>query len=176
MSKVDIGKKRICVSCSARFYDLGKNPAACPKCNTMNDINAPVRVRKRVKSVVEVDQDDPLVKQKAKQEMKNKVKKSSRTVEGVDLDDFEDVALPEGEDEIEEIEEIDDMESLEELEELEDVEEDEPMDDDIVIDDDTLIDDIEEEEMEEYEEEEYEEEEEDDDSSKKTSKGKKTGR
>ncbi|MDE3016442.1 MAG: FYDLN acid domain-containing protein, partial [Pseudomonadota bacterium] len=30
MIKTSLGAKRQCPSCEARFYDLGKNPAACP--------------------------------------------------------------------------------------------------------------------------------------------------
>lgn len=34
MVKSELGTKRICVSCGARFYDLGRQPAVCPKCDT----------------------------------------------------------------------------------------------------------------------------------------------
>ncbi len=34
MAKPELGTKRVCVSCSARFYDLTKAPAVCPKCGT----------------------------------------------------------------------------------------------------------------------------------------------
>jgi hypothetical protein len=30
--KTDLGKKLTCPDCGARFYDLGKSPATCPKC------------------------------------------------------------------------------------------------------------------------------------------------
>src|SRR2546430_11559139 len=30
--KADLGTKRICPSCTARFYDLEKRPIECPKC------------------------------------------------------------------------------------------------------------------------------------------------
>lgn len=32
MSKPELGTKRDCPSCGAKFYDLNKNPAVCPKC------------------------------------------------------------------------------------------------------------------------------------------------
>src|SRR5277367_4047368 len=32
--KADLGTKRICPSCTARFYDLSKRPIECPKCAT----------------------------------------------------------------------------------------------------------------------------------------------
>jgi len=32
MAKVDLGEKRVCPECEAKFYDLTKNPATCPMC------------------------------------------------------------------------------------------------------------------------------------------------
>jgi uncharacterized protein (TIGR02300 family) len=37
----ELGTKRTCPSCAARFYDLLKNPIVCPKCNT-NFVAAPI--------------------------------------------------------------------------------------------------------------------------------------
>ncbi len=34
MAKPEWGTKRQCLSCGARFYDLGRDPIACPKCET----------------------------------------------------------------------------------------------------------------------------------------------
>ena len=34
MAKPELGTKRVCASCSARFYDLNKDPITCPKCGT----------------------------------------------------------------------------------------------------------------------------------------------
>lgn len=36
MGKVDLGMKLTCESCGGRFYDLGKQPAVCPKCGAQN--------------------------------------------------------------------------------------------------------------------------------------------
>ena len=63
MAKPELGTKRVCVACSARFYDLGKSPALCPKCGTEQPIELPKPKRgggnvveeKRVKKVVPVD-------------------------------------------------------------------------------------------------------------------------
>ena len=41
MAKPELGQKRICVSCSTRFYDLTKAPAVCPKCGTEQPIEQP---------------------------------------------------------------------------------------------------------------------------------------
>jgi len=32
LSKPELGTKRDCPSCGAKFYDLNKSPAVCPKC------------------------------------------------------------------------------------------------------------------------------------------------
>ena len=34
MSKPEWGEKRECPECGARFYDLKRSPAVCPKCET----------------------------------------------------------------------------------------------------------------------------------------------
>lgn len=36
MGKVDLGEKLTCSSCGARYYDLNKTPALCPKCGAEN--------------------------------------------------------------------------------------------------------------------------------------------
>ena len=45
MAKPELGTKRICVSCSTRFYDLGKSPAICPKCGTEQPLDQPKQRR-----------------------------------------------------------------------------------------------------------------------------------
>ena len=32
MAASDLGTKRVCTDCGAKFYDLGKMPVECPKC------------------------------------------------------------------------------------------------------------------------------------------------
>ena len=34
MAKPELGLKRQCMSCGAKFYDLNRDPAVCPKCVT----------------------------------------------------------------------------------------------------------------------------------------------
>jgi uncharacterized protein (TIGR02300 family) len=41
MAKPELGTKRVCVACSARFYDLTKVPALCPKCGTEQPVEQP---------------------------------------------------------------------------------------------------------------------------------------
>ena len=35
MAKPELGTKRLCQSCGAKFYDLHKDPIICPKCATV---------------------------------------------------------------------------------------------------------------------------------------------
>jgi len=39
MPKPEWGVKRSCLSCGARFYDLQRNPAICPKCGAEFDLS-----------------------------------------------------------------------------------------------------------------------------------------
>lgn len=41
MAKPELGTKRVCVACGARFYDMTKQPAVCPKCGTEQPIDQP---------------------------------------------------------------------------------------------------------------------------------------
>lgn len=46
MAKPELGTKRLCASCSAKFYDLNKTPITCPKCGTIFEV-VPVTTRQR---------------------------------------------------------------------------------------------------------------------------------
>lgn len=46
MAKAELGTKRLCANCGAKFYDLNKDPIHCPKCNTVYVV-APVVTRGR---------------------------------------------------------------------------------------------------------------------------------
>ena len=52
MVKPELGTKRVCVSCGARFYDLNRAPIVCPKCATEQPAEQP-RVRRLPASVPE---------------------------------------------------------------------------------------------------------------------------
>ena len=46
MARPDLGMKRQCMNCGAKFYDLSKSPIVCPKCATVFQVAAaaPARV------------------------------------------------------------------------------------------------------------------------------------
>ena len=40
MAKPELGTKRLCGNCGAKFYDLSKDPIICPKCHTVLELVA----------------------------------------------------------------------------------------------------------------------------------------
>lgn len=46
MVKSEWGLKRVCVSCSAKFYDLKKTPITCPSCGTVLEVTSATKGRK----------------------------------------------------------------------------------------------------------------------------------
>lgn len=68
MAKPELGLKRTCVSCGAKFYDLTRQPAICPKCGTEQPAEQPrlrraaaavdEKLKKRAGAPVEADTDD----------------------------------------------------------------------------------------------------------------------
>jgi len=42
VAKPELGTKRLCGSCGAKFYDLNKDPITCPKCGTVFEVVMPV--------------------------------------------------------------------------------------------------------------------------------------
>lgn len=57
MVKIEWGAKRTCLNCGARFYDLQKSSATCPKCGTVYEVQAPVRGRRGKANIVDLSKD-----------------------------------------------------------------------------------------------------------------------
>lgn len=60
MAKPDLGLKRVCVACGAKFYDMAKLPAICPKCGTEQPAEQP-----RARRSANIIPDDKLKKRAA---------------------------------------------------------------------------------------------------------------
>jgi len=54
MSKPARGIKRVCQSCGARFYDLGRTPIVCPSCQAVYQVTQPTSRRGERAPVPEV--------------------------------------------------------------------------------------------------------------------------
>jgi uncharacterized protein (TIGR02300 family) len=50
VAKPELGTKRLCGNCGAKFYDLSKDPIVCPKCHTVMELAA-VNARSRPEPV-----------------------------------------------------------------------------------------------------------------------------
>ena len=47
MTKPELGTKRICAGCNAKFYDLHRTPIVCPMCEAVFVLPKPVPERSR---------------------------------------------------------------------------------------------------------------------------------
>ena len=60
MTKPELGTKRLCANCSARYYDLNKTPITCPKCGTPFEVvAATTRTRFGQRAVVSPPEAEP---------------------------------------------------------------------------------------------------------------------
>ncbi|MBX3489983.1 TIGR02300 family protein [Parvibaculum sp.] len=112
MSKPELGTKRDCPSCGAKFYDLNKNPVVCPKCKHeyVPDTGAKAKrakpaekpKEKPLKRVVSDDGDTVSLDSMRDDELAADVDDDDIDVDvdvEVDDDDADDAFLPDDEDE-----------------------------------------------------------------------------
>ena len=60
--KQDLGTKRVCCDCGAKFYDLNKNPMVCPKCGHEEAVVVPRAKRKAPEPVAAAPKEAPAEK------------------------------------------------------------------------------------------------------------------
>ena len=84
MAKPELGQKQVCPNCQAKFYDLGRRPAHCPKCGTEFDPEEALKLRNRRGRPGGYPADD-----EAEDQVKDK------SADGEDEDEEEAVATPE---------------------------------------------------------------------------------
>ena len=83
MANPELGAKQVCPNCQAKFYDLNRRPAHCPKCGTDFDPEEALKLRgRRVRPGYPADDED------AEDQVKDKAADS-------DDDEEEDVRAPE---------------------------------------------------------------------------------
>ncbi|MBI3434414.1 MAG: TIGR02300 family protein [Proteobacteria bacterium] len=117
MAKSELGSKRLCGGCGAKFYDLNKQPITCPKCGVVFEIAPPARARPdaaaraaaQEKQAPEVQEAEFISLEDAEAEVTGKNKKKATVGAAPDAD--EDVEIDADEDDaaafIEEAEEED---------------------------------------------------------------------
>lgn len=57
MAKPELGSKRQCQNCGAKFFDLNKDPIVCPKCSTVFQVTA-APTRAAARAAVQEDEAD----------------------------------------------------------------------------------------------------------------------
>ena len=58
MASPELGAKQICPNCAAKFYDLTRRPAVCPKCATEFDPEEVVKSRRSRARPANYDDDE----------------------------------------------------------------------------------------------------------------------
>lgn len=90
MSKPARGTKRVCQSCGARFYDLGRTPIVCPVCQAVYQI-APPATRRAER------QAPPEVRAKPEPELEPVTMEGPETISLEEVDEAVDEAVIEAE-------------------------------------------------------------------------------
>lgn len=68
MTKHELGQKHFCTNCGAKFYDLMRSPATCPKCETVVEMVEKARpTRAAAKPKPKPAKTEPVVKDDAKE-------------------------------------------------------------------------------------------------------------
>jgi uncharacterized protein (TIGR02300 family) len=103
LANTDLGEKRICPECGAKFYDLGKRPVSCPKCKAtfdpVTDAVKPKRVREKPRP--EPEDEDEEVEDEDLDEAVGEDEDLAADEEDVDLVDDDEVVDPEEETDVE---------------------------------------------------------------------------
>jgi uncharacterized protein (TIGR02300 family) len=59
VAKPELGTKRLCANCGAKFYDLSKDPIVCPKCETVFQVVVPTSTRGGAAARAKAKEDEP---------------------------------------------------------------------------------------------------------------------
>lgn len=114
VTKAELGTKRLCPNCGARYYDLNRDPIVCPRCGTAFEVAAVARVRPQTAAkappaaVEDEDEDAVSAEMVSLEEADDETADSGAVVvpggedEDVDADDDDDTFLAEEEEDDEE--------------------------------------------------------------------------
>ena len=103
MAKPELGTKRLCAGCGAKFYDLNKDPIVCPKCGTVYEVvvvaprgrpDAAARAAAAAAPVAEAEVPEPqeaefVSLEEADAEAEGGAKKPADGVEDVEIEEVE---------------------------------------------------------------------------------------
>lgn len=101
MANPELGQKQLCPNCQAKFYDLGRRPAHCPKCATDFDPEEALKLRNRRGRPAGYPADDEAedqVKDKAADADEDEEEEATSTPE-IDQEGHEPILTPDDDDE-----------------------------------------------------------------------------
>ena len=92
MSKPEWGIKRVCPSCSLKYYDFNKNPIICPKCEFEFDPDLLLKSRKG-RSIASKTEDNEVLNNVKKEEriLEDNINSIENDQEILDIDDETDI-------------------------------------------------------------------------------------
>jgi uncharacterized protein (TIGR02300 family) len=97
VAKPELGTKRLCGNCGAKFYDLGKSPIVCPKCHEVMELatrsrpeppRPPAPVQQEEVATPETQEAEFVSLEEADAEAQGK-KSETETAEGTEDEDIE---------------------------------------------------------------------------------------
>lgn len=99
MTKAELGIKRLCASCGAKFYDLNKVPILCPRCGTQFEVTsakARAQARQAEPADDEAEEDAPAAEFVSLEEADEEATDSGAVK--IDVDDDEEVETDDSDD------------------------------------------------------------------------------
>jgi len=108
LARPELGEKRRCLSCETKFYDLNKDPAICPKCGVVFELQVP----EKIEPVPEAKKEE---KTPAEDDSVSSVDPDTISLEDADEDDGVTVDGEEIPDDIPEVPGVDDDETNSEV-------------------------------------------------------------
>lgn len=144
MANEELGTKRDCPNCGARFYDLKKDPAHCPKCDHEFTPDVLLKSRKRLREEEEAAQKAA----KPSAEVDDEAEELDEEVKEIDAEAENTTSLDDAEDEVapakskraksldEDDDDDDDDDEDDELADIDDIDLPDDEDDDTLLDDD----------------------------------------
>jgi len=115
VAKPELGTKRLCGNCSAKFYDLNKSPIVCPKCSTVLELATSSRGRPEPARAAAAPAEEEVVTPETQEAEFVSLEEADAESQGKKPAEGE--AAEGGEDEIEMDESLDDAAFIEEQEE-----------------------------------------------------------
>ena len=100
MAKPEWGTKRVCLSCSARFYDMMRDPIVCPSCETVFDPTANLKTRKTRSSTKVAVEEKKETKKVAEVEDEEDVEAEEEADDDADVDSDSDSDNVDGDDDV----------------------------------------------------------------------------